>query len=253
MYVDIHAHLDSPQFTNDLKDVIERAQRHDVKVIIQNGGSPVSNRESLKMGKKYKIVKAALGIDPIESLHTIKESSFGVDEELKFIEKNKNKIIAIGEVGLDHKLAKKNLWEKQKQIFQQVLDLAKKIKKPVLVHSRKAEDDVLTMLEQNNMKNIVLHCFQGEERQVFRALDNGFKFSIPCIVVYDKHFQRLASVIPQNRILTESDSPFLSPVPRERNEPANIEKSVTKIAELHGLTSEEMAKIIYKNYKTIFE
>lgn len=243
LLVDVHAHLD--YYINDGIDaIIENAKKAGVKVIINNGIDLEKNKVSLELAKKYDIVKAALGIYPLK----IKEVN--VDEEIKFIEKNKNKIIAIGEIGLDG-LDKENL-EEQTILFQKLINLAEKIKKPIIVHSRKAEEDVINILDSSTIKKVVLHCFSGNFKLVKRASELGYYFSIPTNIVFNQHFQKMAKEININRLLTETDSPYLSPFKDKRNEPAFVIEAVKKIAEIKGFDVEETANSIYLNYKDLF-
>ncbi|PIO04921.1 TatD family deoxyribonuclease, partial [Candidatus Woesearchaeota archaeon CG08_land_8_20_14_0_20_43_7] len=174
-----------------------------------------------------------------------------VDEEIRFIEKQKDQIIAIGEVGLDYNWIKDRC-DEQKDTFSKIIRLAEKIKKPIIVHSRKAEIDILDMLESSRLKKVVLHCFCGRSSLVKRAVDDGYSFSIPANIVRDMHFQKIAAEIPTNQILTETDAPFLSPFRGKRNEPAFISESLKKISELRGLTVEETSNLIYLNYQRMF-
>ena len=151
MLVDVHAHLHFKEFENDLDEVIGRARNAGVTTIINSGTSSPSNKLSLELSKKYDIVKPSFGLYPIEAL------SLNVEKELEYIKKNKNNIIAIGEVGLDYQESEDR--KMQKEIFIKIIELAEKIKKPLILHTRKAEADVLEILESAKIKNVILHCF----------------------------------------------------------------------------------------------
>jgi TatD DNase family protein len=242
MIVDVHAHLDHRQFDKDRDEAIKRAERI---LIINNGLNPETNRKTLELSSKYKNVKAALGLYPIDALK-IKN----LDEELDFIRKNKDKIVAVGEVGLDY------YWEKQKkkeekEIFQKIIDLAEEIKKPVIVHSREAELDAIEMLESSKVK-AVLHCF-GAFELVKRAIDNGFFLSIPANVVFSGHFQKIVEMAELRNLLTETDSPYLSPFRGKRNEPSFVEKGLEKIAKIKNISKEEAEETIWNNFNKIFK
>jgi len=244
MLVDIHAHLHFKEFENDLDKVIERAKNVGVTTIINSGTSLKTNKQTLELSKKYNIIKPSFGLYPIEALTS------NIEKELDYIEKNKNNIIAIGEVGLDYLENKEK--EKQKKIFFKIIELAEKIKKPLILHTRKAEADVLDILESTKAKNTVLHCFSGNMKLVNRAYDIGCYFSIPPIIIRLEHFQSLVKIIPATRLLTETDSPYLSPIREKRNEPANIIKSIEAIAKIKKIEVEETKKIIFSNYQKIF-
>jgi TatD DNase family protein len=262
LLVDIHAHLDHDKFKPDLDKVIERAKKAGVKHIITSGVNSATNRLILKIADKYDIVHPSFGLYPIDAL--AKEVELGeapgfardikpidVDQELEWIRKNKDKCVAIGEVGLDYKFGEKHK-AKQKEVFQKVIETAEKIKKPIIVHSRKAEFDIIDMLESSKIKHIILHCFCGRKHLVKKAADNGWNFSIPPIIVRLQQFQIMAEMVNINQLLTETDCPYLSPYPGKRNEPAFVIETIKKIAEIKGFTAEETANNIFMNYKRIF-
>lgn len=250
--VDVHAHLDYPDFENNLDEVIKRARKSGVKAIIANGVSPESNRKVLEIAKKYDIVQAALGVYPPDALskEINTKISVDIDKELEFLEKNIKDIIAIGEIGLDYQNVEDK--EMQKQIFIKQLEFAKKHDLPVIVHSRKAEQDVIEILEKSNYKKIILHCFCGKNSLVKKASELGFYFSIPTNVVRAENMQNIVKTVNINKLLTETDSPFLSPFKGERNEPAFVLESVKKIAEIKNFTAEETANSIWLNYQRLF-
>ena len=169
LLVDVHAHLDHPFFEKDLDQVIERAKKQGVKAIITNGVNPDSNKRVLELTKKYDIVKAAMGMYPIDALQKEAETGeapwlqnpFTVADCLAEIKKHKHDIVAIGEVGMDFAMTENR--ETQREHFQQVIDLAVSIKKPLIVHSRKAETEVVEMLSKSNAK-VLMHCFSGTKK-----------------------------------------------------------------------------------------
>jgi len=176
------------------------------------------------------------------------KTDFDVDEELEFIKKQKP--IALGEVGLEYKYGTD--FETQKKVFQKFIELGEKLNVPLLIHSRKAELDVVEMIESSSIKKAVMHCFCGKLKLAKRAYDNGCFFSIPTNVVRNEHFQKIVEIVDIGKIFTETDAPYLSPFPGKRNEPAFITESVNKIAEIKKMTVEETGNNIFKNYLSIF-
>jgi len=250
LLVDVHAHLDLKEFDSDLDEVIKRAETAGVKAIISNGLNPESNRKTLELSRKYKIVKPALGLYPDDA---IKLTEKQIQDELNFIEKNKNKIIAIGEVGLDYKYCKKKQeQELQKEIFLKIINLSKQINKPLIIHSRKAEQEIIDMLENSDAKKVVLHCFSGKLKLIKRAAELGYYFSIPTNITHSQHFQKLAELADINKLLTETDAPYLSPYKNRRNEPSFIIETIKKIAEIKNISINETANNIFMNYQKIF-
>ncbi|MBU0615569.1 MAG: TatD family hydrolase [Nanoarchaeota archaeon] len=258
MYIDIHCHLDHPEFKDRLEKVIQDAKKAGVKLILTNGINPETNRITLELAKKYDIVKPALGIYPINQLkkeieegnYPLKPNVFDVDEEIKYIEKNKDKILAIGECGLDGLDA--GSMEDQKKVFQKLINLAEKIKRPLIVHSRKAEADVIEVLEHSKAK-VLLHCFSGKKSLIKKAAELGYSFSIPTNVVRAQNFQDLIKMVDINQLFAETDSPYLSPFKDKRNEPAFIVESYKKIAEIKGMTLEDTKNNIWMNYQKLFQ
>jgi TatD DNase family protein len=262
--VDVHSHLEHKRFEGDLDKVIERAKNAGVELIITSGVNPETNRQALEMASDYDIVKASLGLYPIDALAKEVENGeaqgflrnvekFDVDEELNWIEKNKRKCIAIGEVGLDYN------WpdfaehkEKQIIVFEKVIALAKKLDLPLIVHSRKAELDAIEILEKHKAKKVVMHCFNGRRSLIKRGVDNGWFFSVPPVITRLEHFKMLVGMVPLEQILTETDAPYLSPVVGERNEPANVGVTIKEIASVKGISEEEVAEQIFKNAKRLF-
>ncbi len=262
LLVDAHCHLDHHKYAPVLDEVINRARQAGVKAIITQGVSHERNIEVLKLAEKYPdIVKAALGLYPLDAPNVeclqefydeySRRTSFDVDSTLEFIKKNKERVTAIGEVGIDYKYSQDKVH--QRENFQKIIDLAEKIKKPLIVHSRKAEFDVVEMLESSRAKKVVLHVFEGRKHLIKKAADLGFMFSIPTLILKLQHFQLMAETVSLSQLLTETDGPWLSPYPDKINEPAYVAETVKKIAEIKGLDAEEVSNNIYANYQRMFE
>jgi len=259
LLVDVHAHLDHKLFNGKVAKVIENSKKNNVKAIITNGVNPATNRIALELAKKYDIVKAALGVYPIDSLnidmkkgfYPLKDNKVDVDEEIKFIEKNKDKIVAVGEVGLDYYWDKEHK-DEQKKVFEKFIRLAEKIKKPIIVHSRKAEEDAIELLKSSGLKKVIMHCFSGNFKLVKEIQDKGWYFSIPCIVVKSQQFQKITEETNISQLLTETDAPFLSPFPDKRNEPSFVIETIKRIAEIKKMNEEEVANNIFMNYQKVF-
>ncbi len=259
MLIDLHAHLDHPYFEKDLDEVIERAKHSGVKIILIAGVNPESNRKVLELCKKYNILKAALGIYPVDALqkeietgeYPLKSESFDIDEEIAFIEKNSSKIYAVGESGLDYHWIKDKK-ESQIRLFQKIIELCERINKPLIVHSRKAEQDCIEILKSSSLKKVNFHCFHGSKKLIKEIINNGWYFSVPTNIVRSQQFQELVKEAPLSHLFCETDSPYLSPYKDKRNEPAFIIESYKKIAELKGMDLIEVANNIYMNWQRVF-
>lgn len=259
LFIDLHAHLDHPYFEKDLDEVIERAKQAGLKIVLIAGVNPSSNRKVLELCKKYDILKAALGIYPVDALqkeietgeYPLKSEPFDIDEEIAFIKNSKNKIFAIGECGLDYHWIKDKK-ESQKALFQKIIELCERIHKPLIVHSRKAEQDCIEMLKSSSLKKVNFHCFHGSKKLIKEIINKGWYFSIPTNIVRSQQFQDLVKEVPLSHLFCETDSPYLSPYKDKRSEPAFIIESYKKIAEIKGMDLNEVANNIYLNWQRVF-
>lgn len=245
--VDVHAHLEDKRFNDDLDAVVKRAEDAGVKIIINSGTDSERNRKCLELSEKYPLIKCSFGWYPVGSL------SKDIEKEIKWIEANKDKCWAVGEIGLDYMEESKELYsEKQKEMFRQMIRLAKKINKPIVIHSRRAEKDAIEVLEQEKATRVIMHCFNGNINLIKRAADSGYYFSIPAVITRLQHFQTLVEMVDLKQLLTETDSPYLAPVAGERSEPKNVAITIKEIAKIKKLSEEEIANQIWDNYKKVF-
>ena len=259
----MHSHLDDNRFKEDLDEVIERARKAGVKFIITSGVNPSTNRRSLEIMERYSdVVKVSFGVYPIDAIiEKIKDAGeesdlryveeFNVDDELRWIEENKDKCVAIGECGLDYKVVE-GYNEEQKKVFAKVIELSKKIDKPLVIHSRKAELDAIDIMEEMNCKKVLMHCFNGKKSLIKRCVDLGWSFSVPPVIVRLEHFKMLVKIVPLEQLMTETDAPYLSPVAGEKNESANVSVTIKEIAQIKEMSEEEVAKQIFENAKEMF-
>lgn len=259
--VDDHCHLMHKAYT-DLDKVIDNAKKAGVKAIICSGVNPPTNREALEISKKYPMVRASLGIYPVDALGVqpdvegglkVHKGPIDLDEEFEFIKKNKDKIAAVGEVGLDyHWIKDAELQKKERENFARIIEFVEKLGKPIIVHTRKAEQDCIDMLTSSKIKNVVLHCFEGKKNIIKKAADAGYTFSIPTNIVKSQHFQVLVEMVSINQLTTETDGPYLAPDGSFPNEPANVKFVIEKIAQIKKFEAEEVANNIWLNFQRIY-
>ncbi|MBN1645442.1 TatD family hydrolase [Candidatus Woesearchaeota archaeon] len=254
MLVDCHAHLDFEEFEKDFPGFIRRQEESGVKAIIANGVNPESNKKVLVLAEQYKIIKPALGAYPTDMLKLNSQEYPGA---LKFIEKNKDKIVAIGEVGLDFsEQTSDNDINKSIQIFRDILRLVKKIGKPVIIHSRKAEEKVFEILEHERMdetKKVVLHCFCGKKKLVRLGKERGYYFTVPTNIGRNQQTRMIAEIIPLSHVLTETDSPYLHPDKTKfPNEPRNVAVTIKELAIIKKMDAEEVSQNVFMNYQRLF-
>ena len=258
LLIDAHSHLDHPLLFGKIDEIVGRAKNAGLKYIITNGINPETNRKCLELSKKYEIIKCAMGLYPRNALkkemengeYPSKFADYDIDEEIDFIRKNKNNIVAVSEIGLDFVSGED---KQQIEDFGKMIKLAEEIKKPIVVHSRKAELKCIETLENSKNKKIVMHCFSGKKSLVKRIADNGWFLTVPTIVVRSQQFQEIAKNVPINQLFCETDSPYLSPYREKSNEPAFVIESYKKISDIKQMDIIEVINNIYMNWQRVFE
>jgi TatD DNase family protein len=245
-YIDVHCHL---EMCKDIDKCVKRAVNEGVEIILTQGTNVETNRNALELAQKYDNVKACLGIYPIDAL---KMSDKEIDKEIEFIRKNNDKIVGIGEVGIDFKEDNDN-HERQKKTFRKFVDLSMKLDKPIIIHSRKAELECIEILEDMKAKKVIMHCFCGKRKLVERILKNNWFITIPTSVKNGQQFQDNVNIADIKQIFCETDSPFLHPDKKDNNEPANVVVSYEKIGEIKKINVKEVRDKIFENYKKLFK
>ncbi len=250
--IDTHAHLDSPQFKKDLDRVLERAVGAGVKAVINAGADERSSRQAVELSNRYPRICASVGVHP----HYAAGVSAGwLDVLAKMVEAET--VLAIGETGLDFY---RNLspGEEQEKVFRQQLRLACRVDKPVIVHTREAHSDTLRILKEEELpaKGGVMHCFSGDRRQVEEYLELGFYISLAGPLTYPRShgLRDLLHCIPPERLLFETDAPYLSPQAYrgKRNEPAYVKLVYERAALALNQEADELAEQVYVNAVRLF-
>lgn len=251
--IDSHAHLDGEKFADDRAAVIERARENGVVKIITMGDSLESSARSVALAEEFESVYVAVGIHPEEA----QPMTTATDEQLAAWAAQE-KVVAIGEIGLDY------YWEKdeekralQRAIFVRQLDLARQLKLPVCIHDREAHGDMMKILktEGRGLRG-VLHCYSGSWEMAAELLKGDWYFGIDGPLTY-KNAAKLPEIVqrlPAERILVETDSPYLSPMPfrGRRNEPAHVLYVAKKAAELRGESLEDFARATRENTRALY-
>ena len=251
MFIDSHAHIQHSQFNPDREAVIQRAAVANVSNILVIGFNLETSLGAVKLAETYNHVYATVGMHP----HDSRDLTADVLRTFRDL-LNHPKVVALGEIGLDYY---RNLspQENQKDAFEKQLDLAEEMEVPIIIHNRDAYMDILPILEarQGKVKG-VMHCFTGEIDLLHRSLDVGFYIGIGGIVTYPnaKDVQQVATEVPLDRLLIETDCPWLTPQFRrgKRNEPAYVTEVALKIAELRHTTIEAIGEITSKNFNILF-
>lgn len=252
MIVDTHAHLDFPELSQDLDAVLHRARANDVRQIITIGISLPSSESAVALAGAHADIFATVGIHP----HGAQRMRDDVQAAFHDLGK-KDKVVAIGEIGLDY-YRDRQPRAVQKECLRQQLEIACELNLPAVFHVREAFDDFLELVQEygDRLAGGVMHCFSGTWQIACKCLDLGFYLSIPGTVTFAKAQvqQDVARQIPLERLLVETDAPFLAPVPYRGkvNEPSFVLHTVEKIAELRGLTVEEVGAQTSLNAQTVF-
>ena len=257
LLVDSHAHLDMPHFDADREAVIARARQVGVMAILTLGVDGESSQRAVRLAQQYEEVYAAVGIHPHEAQHATPELYKTLVALAR--ERVANRIIAWGEIGLDYHY-QHSPPEVQRREFRRQIRLARELDLPLCIHSREAHDDVLTILEEEMARDVgvVMHCFSGDEGVARRCLDLGFYISFAGPVTFQNARQLPAVVplVPNDRLLIETDAPYLSPHPwrgrEHRNEPARVAVIAARVAELKGIDVEELGQAATRNFRALF-
>ena len=250
--IDTHAHLNDNRFAEDLDDVLQRAQAAGVTAIINVGYDLSSSQQAAAMALANPLLYAAVGIHP----HDGKAASDDVLAKVQELAQNK-KVVALGEIGLDY-YYDHCPHDVQRDVFRSQLHLASSLALPVIIHDRDAHGDVLAILqeEQSALCAGVMHCFSGDVKLAGKCLDLGLHISLAGPVTFKNPggLPEVAKYVPLERLLVETDAPYLTPVPRRgrRNEPAYVRMVVDKIAEIRGEDSDYIAEITSQNAKKLF-
>ena len=250
MFFDTHTHLDDEKFDLDREEVIERIQNEGVSLAVNVGACMKSSKDSILLSEKYDFLYAAVGVHPNET-GDMTDSDL---EELKKMASHK-KVVAIGEIGLDYHYDEPDR-KTQKEWFIKQLNLAKELNMPYIVHDRDAHADTIEIIKQCGYYNGVMHCFSGSVEMAKIMLDLGFYISIAGQVTFKNapKLKEVAKMVPSDRLLIETDSPYLTPEPNrgKRNDSSNVRFTCEKIAELRGVAPHEIAKITLLNGKKFY-
>jgi TatD DNase family protein len=240
--VDTHSHLCDPIFDSDRTEVIERARDAGVSAIFTVGENLSDAKLNIELAEKYPELMAAAGLYP--SYLDMNQ----VEALAAFIRREKNHLIAIGEVGLDFWIVKEEPErDMQRKIFSNFIELSIELGLPLNVHSRSAGRHAVAMLLEQGAKQVQLHAFDGKASAAMPAVEAGYFFSIPPSIVGSKQKQKLVKHLPITCLLLETDSPVLGPFPKKRNEPSNLAISVDAIAEIKNIRREEVIETVFEN------
>jgi TatD DNase family protein len=240
--IDAHCHLEQKDYEKDRDEVIKKCER-ELRAVITCCCHPDDFDLTMKMVEKYKnFVFATVSIHPeyIKEIEHLK-----VDEFLKKIEENKEKIVGIGETGLDFVIEEPEWREKQKELFIKFIDLAKNLNLPLVIHARKAFAETIEVLEKFGVKKVLMHFFTAKEL-LPKIVKNGWSISVNTTLLNSKKIKKIVRDLPIEKIMTETDSPWLGPN-GTRNDPTSVKLVIERIAEIKKIDFKEVDKITTQN------
>ncbi|OFL49515.1 MULTISPECIES: TatD family hydrolase [Nosocomiicoccus] len=253
MLIDTHVHLNADQYEGEVDAVIERAKENGVEKFVVIGFDRKTIERTMELIESYDEVYGVIGWHPVDAIDC-------TDEDLEWIESlsSHEKIVAIGEIGLDYH------WDKspkdiQKEVFIKQIELAKRVNLPIVIHNRDADEDTIDILESHDAKSVggIMHSFHnGTDEQIDRVLNMGFYVSLAGVITFKnvKRPKEVAQYVPLDRLLVETDAPYLTPHPfrGKRNEPKLVRLVAEEIAQLRGISVEEVEKATTENAKRIY-
>lgn len=252
--IDSHCHLDMDDFRCDLQQVIDKAAHHGVSGIVTIGIDLASSQSAVMIARRNKSVRATVGFHPHDA---DKADPSSLVELAAVVEENADEVVGWGEIGLDY-VKKYATPELQRRAFRRQLQMAKELGLPVVIHDREAHDDCLRIISEEGPfeRGGIMHCFSGNLDFARRVIDHNFHISIPGIVTYKNadEMQEVAAKVPIERLLVETDGPFLSPEPYrgKRNEPLYTLYTAARIAELREMDIAELAQRTTENCQSLF-
>lgn len=250
MYFESHAHLDDKRFKEDREELLGLLPSCGIDYVVNVGCDLKSSKQSIRLAERYDYIFASVGIHP----HELYDMSSQTIEELRRLSQHK-KVVAIGEIGLDY-YYDTHPRELQQFWFRQQLRLAESVNKPVIIHSRDASQETFDIMSTSNVRKGVIHCYSGSAPMAVEYAKMGFYIGIGGVVTFPnaKKMVEVVDAVPLEKILIETDSPYLAPAPNrgKRNDPRNLEYIVTKIAEIKNISPKNVANITSRNAQNLF-
>lgn len=250
MYFDSHAHYDDARFNDDRDELITKMHAESVSYILNSGESMRAIKAGLQLAEKYPFIYTAVGIHP----HNVKSMTDADLAVLKLYAK-KDKVMAIGEIGLDY-YYDNSPRDLQRQWFKKQLQLAKEVDLPVIIHSRDAAQECFDIIKESGVNKGVIHCYSGSAQMALDYISMGYYIGIGGVVTYSnaKKTVEVVEAIPIERIVIETDCPYLSPVPNrgKRNDSLNLKYVVDKISEIKNMPHNDVARITTENAKELY-
>ncbi len=250
MYFDSHAHFDDRRFDDDRHELLMSMASNGISNITNIGSDLKSSKSSVRLADKYDFIYAAVGVHP----HEVKDMDDTTLAEIAHLTKHK-KVVAIGEIGLDY-YYDHSPRDTQRYWFKKQMKLAWDLKLPVVIHSRDAMEDTIKICKESKIHGGIIHCYSGsvESARIFLDLGYHISFAGPVTFKNAKSLPEVAKIVPEDRLLIETDCPYLAPEPHrgERNSSIYVKHVAEKLAEIRGVSTEHIAEITNNNAKKLF-
>jgi len=252
MLIDTHCHLDDPRYDADRDAMIQRAQDAGVGHFVTIGCDLDTSRAAVSLAQQHSSISATIGVHP----HEVQHITADWYDEFRALAQS-SRVVAYGEIGLDYHYDHSPR-DVQRVRFREQVRLARELRLPIVIHTREAQEDTMAILREEQAADVggVLHCFSGDAWLAKDALDLGFSLSFSGVITFHNAtmLREIVKTVPLDRILVETDAPYLTPAPHRgrRNESSYVHHVAAKIAELHGLSMEDVANATTQNAKRVF-
>ena len=252
MLIDSHCHIDDARYDADREAMIQRAQAAGIGHFVTIGCDLDTSRAAVELAKQHPFISATVGVHP----HEVRHIKDGWYDELRTLAKSE-RVVAYGEIGLDYHYDHSPR-DVQRERFREQVRLAREFRLPIVIHTREAQEDTIAILKEENGGDVggVFHCFSGDAWLAKDALDLGFYLSFSGVITFQNAvmLRDIVKTVPLDRILVETDAPYLTPVPYrgKRNEPAYVRHVAEKIAEIHGLSVKDVEEATTQNAQRVF-
>jgi TatD DNase family protein len=261
-WFDVHAHLTHPKLASEVGAVIARAHASGLTTIVTNGLNPHDNANVLALAREQPMVKPALGFYPVDSvLQAMRAASVeypregeecSTEEGIEYVRSHVSEAFAVGEIGLDGHWVPERFWPAQEAAFRALVQIALDADKPIIVHTRKREARAFEILQELGARRVNWHCFGGRVKLARKIAEHGHYLSIPANAPRSDSFTRMLQTLPRERILLETDCPYLAPEPGERNEPKNVTGTAAYAAKLWQMTEPDLLTLLSSNFERLF-
>jgi TatD DNase family protein len=259
---DVHAHLTHPRLSASVDQIVERARAAGLTAIVSNGLNPEDNRAVAALAKRHSLVRPAFGFYPVDTvLHEMRAAGVDYPREgvectaqdgIAFVRDHVQEAFAVGEIGLDGHWVPEAFWQQQEAVFCALVRLAMEADKAIIIHTRKRERRSFELLRELGATRVNWHCFGGKVKLAREIAESGHYVSIPANARRSESFTRMLQTLPRDRLLLETDCPYLAPVAGGASEPADVAQTALYAAELWGVDPASVEAQVEDNFGRLF-